>query len=329
MIKKSTLIKENTKLKRMIFIWENIGIGINSSTKEKEIAAKAFLDVNKDYTLYEISSTIKIAKGTLYNFLNNKVKKPWFELKEERLYKEIKTIFVESRKTYGADRLVIALRKKNIFTSSKTVLAIMKKYNLVKNNNQNRPKPVKKRPIRNYHRNILKREFNQDAPNKVWASDFLEINVRGVKFYLCVILDLYARRVIAWRLSHKRSVNLALNTFKDAFEIRSEPKNLIFHTDQGAEYTSKIFIESLKMLGVIQSFSYPGSPYDNACMESFYGTLRREEININIDKYENSLIINQYLSSYFDYYNNRRMHTSNINKLSPVEMEDYYIKNKQ
>ena len=326
MIKKATLINENEKLKRSLFIWENIGIGISSSTKEKEIASKNFLDEHKDYSLYEVSSTIKLPKGTLYNYIFNKVEKPWFKLREDELYEEILKIFEQSRKIYGADRIVVALRKKNILTSSKTVLNIMKKFNMIKNNNQKRPRKDSKRPERNYSRNLLKREFNQDAPNKVWACDFLEINVRGVKFSLCVILDLYARKVIAWRLSHKRSVNLAINTFKDAFETRNEPQDLIFHTDQGAEFTSNVFIETLEMLGVKQSFSYPGSPNDNACMESFYGTLRREEININIDKYGNSLIIRQYLSSYFDFYNENRMHTSN-DGMSPNEKEEKWLEN--
>ena len=135
MIKKATLINENEKLKRSLFIWENIGIGISSSTKEKEIASKNFLDEHKDYSLYEVSSTIKLPKGTLYNYIFNKVEKPWFKLREDELYEEILKIFEQSRKIYGADRIVVALRKKNILTSSKTVLNIMKKFNMVKNNN--------------------------------------------------------------------------------------------------------------------------------------------------------------------------------------------------
>ena len=326
MIKKATLINENEKLKRSLFIWENIGIGISSSTKEKEIASKNFLDEHKDYSLYEVSSTIKLPKDTLYNYIFNKVEKPWFKLREDELYEEILKIFEQSRKIYGADRIVVALRKKNILTSSKTVLNIMKKFNMVKNNNQKRPRKDSKRPERNYSRNLLKRDFNQDAPNKVWACDFLEINVRGVKFSLCVILDLYARKVIAWRLSHKRSVNLAINTFKDAFEKRNEPRNLIFHSDRGAEYTSNNFRKLLEMLGVQQSFSRPASPNDNACTEGFISRLRREEINVNIERYENSMVIREYLSQYFNFYNNKRIHTFN-NGLTPKEKEDEYYQN--
>ena len=83
------------------------------------------------------------------------------------------------------------------------------------------------------------------------------------------------------------------------------------------------------MLGVRQSFSYPGSPNDNACMEGFYSILRKEEININLDKYENSMVIKNYLKSYFDYYNSERIHLG-IGGLTPDEKESkFYLKNKE
>lgn len=202
---------------------------------------------------------------------------------------------------------------------------IMKKNNLIKKVTIKRPKKQTVRDRQHLYRDLLKRQFNQDAPNKVWVSDFLELNVRGAKFYLCVILDLYARKVIAWRLSHKRSYHLALNTFKDAFEIRNEPKDLLFHSDRGAEFVADEFRETLRMLGVKQSFSYPGCPNDNACMEGFYSVLRKEETNINIDKYENSMIIEEYLGNYFDFYNNKRIHIS-IGGCTPQEKEDEWFK---
>ena len=93
MIKKSTLINENEKMKKMLFIWENIGIGINATVKEKEIAAKQFLDKHPEYNLYQISETIKINRGTLYNYLYNKVEKPWFVERIEELTKEVKLVF--------------------------------------------------------------------------------------------------------------------------------------------------------------------------------------------------------------------------------------------
>lgn len=83
---------------------------------------------------------------------------------------------------------------------------------------------------------------------------------------------------------------------------------------------------TLKMLGVSQSFSFPGNPYDNAVMESFYSTLRKEEININIDKYENSRVIKDFLNKYFTFYNETRIHTNN-DGLPPSIKEQKWFEN--
>ena len=326
MIRKSQLTEENKKLKRKLFIWEHIGVSINSSTRDKEIASEKFLKEHPDYNLYEVSDTIKINKGTLYHHLYTKVEKPWYVERIEDLTKEVIQIFEQSKRLYGAGKIVIALKKRGITTDKKTILKIMRDNNLIKATIIKKKKPTINSWRYNKFKDLVKRNFEPDAPNKIWVSDFLEIKIRGAKFYLCVILDLYARMVVAWRLSHNKNENLATNTFKDAFEKRNEPKDLIFHSDLGSEFTSNKFRDTLEILEVQQSFSKPGSPYDNACMEGFYSKLRSEEINVNIDKYENSMIMREYLNLYFAFYNSERIHTSN-NGLTPKEKEDEWYRN--
>ncbi len=324
MIKKVHLLEEIKKLKRKIFIFENIGVSINSSIKEKEVAAKMFIENNPSFTPYEVCTTISLNRGTFYNFLHNKVEKPWFTEKEEMVTKEVIKIFKQSRQLYGQNKIAIVLRKKGIIVTPEKVSEIMKKNNLIKATVIKKPERALKRSGSYHRKNLVLGRFNPECPNMLWASDFLELKVGEVKYYLCVVLDLYARYVVAWRISHKLSDNFALNTLKDAFENRNEPKNLIFHTDQGAEFTSHRFMDSLKAWGISQSFSAPHSPHDNAVMESFYNTLRREETNVHIYKYENSLIIKEYLSSYFDYYNNERLHLS-IGEMTPAEKEKMWF----
>ena len=84
-------------------------------------------------------------------------------------------------------------------------------------------------------------------------------------------------------------------------------------------------MNTLKVLGIKQSFSYPGSPNDNAAMEGFYSILRREEVNININKYINSRGIREYLTKYFYFYNNKRIHRS-LDDRTPQEVEDEWFK---
>lgn len=312
------------KVKRKLFIFENIGVSLKSRISAKEKATKRFLKLYPDYTAYEVCTTIGLARGTFHNFLNNKVETTWFAAREKMLKKEITTIFNESNGTYGQDRIQIALKQKGINASTNKIAEIMRKNKMKVKSNRQRPtiKEMNQKRKINHRKNLINQQFEQDAPNNVWVSDFMELRVKDAKFYICVVLDLYSRKVIAWRLSHNCNDHLAVNTFKDAFEDRGEPKNLVFHSDQGSQFTSKSFMDTLKMLEVKQSFSRPGYPFDNACMESFYSTLRREETNINYEHYENSRIIKEYLNKYFTFYNTKRIRT--FDRKTPQQKEDEY-----
>lgn len=87
---------------------------------------------------------------------------------------------------------------------------------------------------------------------------------------------MFSRKVIAYRIHYLAKSNLVINTLKDAFEYRDEPKGVIFHSDRGAQYTSNEFLELQKSLGIIPSFSNTGNPYDNAVVESFFSHLKKK-----------------------------------------------------
>lgn len=110
-----------------------------------------------------------------------------------------------------------------------------------------------------------------------WVSDITEFNTDAGTYYLCAILDLFARRVIGARLSPHKDTNLVVATFQNAFEARGYPSGLLFHSDRGSQYTANNFRNLLLGCGVKQSFSAPGVPYDNAPVESFFASLKVEE----------------------------------------------------
>ncbi|MBR4418633.1 MAG: DDE-type integrase/transposase/recombinase [Clostridia bacterium] len=138
------------------------------------------------------------------------------------------------------------------------------------------------------------------------------------------MIDLFSRKVIAYRLSSQNNTNLTINTFKDAFENRNRPAELSFHTDQGTNYTSTAFRDLLQILKVNQSFSHRGNPYDNACMESFYASFKREEYNAK--EYEFFEDLENSVDSYMEFYNNYRPHESLKNK-TPNQFEAEFYKN--
>lgn len=169
--------------------------------------------------------------------------------------------------------------------------------------------------------NHLKQNFNQDAPNKVWASDFTYIKVNGCWCYLCVVMDLFSRKVIGWSLSRKHDVKLVKDAFEKAYKNRKYPSSLMFHSDRGAEYNSSEFRKMLENYGVCQSFSKKGYPYDNACLESFFRQMKAEHIQRN--SYKN---IKQLYYSCFEYiqrYNKKRPHGT-LGYLTPDEFEQNY-----
>lgn len=170
--------------------------------------------------------------------------------------------------------------------------------------------------------NHLQQNFNQHAPNLAWASDFTYIKVNGRDNYLCIVLDLFSRRVIGWHVASRHDTNLTITTFKKAYESRGCPQNILFHSDRGAEYTSYPFRQLMDECNCLQSFSKKGYPYDNACCESFFKQMKREELNRRTFHTLGELRLACF--KYIERYNNKRPHSS-LGGLTPVEMENNFL----
>lgn len=167
--------------------------------------------------------------------------------------------------------------------------------------------------------NVLSQKFEQAAPNLAWICDFTYIRVGSVFYYLCAIMNLFARKIIAYKISRHLDTKLALDTLDAAVAVRGCSNGIIFHTDRGCQFTSLRFRKHLEMLGMVQSFSKKGHPYDNAVMECFFKFLKRGETNrrsyASLDALEHSLFA--YINGF---YNSLRPHSSN-GGLSPNERE--------
>ena len=127
-------------------------------------------------------------------------------------------------------------------------------------------------------RNVLRQQFQADRPNQIWVSDVTCFKLGELYLYTCVILDLFSRRVVAYKVSRKNSTQLITSTFKDAWEQRAPDTGLIFHSDRGAQYTSHRFRQLLHERAVVQSFSNSRKPHGNAVAESFFATLKKEDL---------------------------------------------------
>ena len=168
----------------------------------------------------------------------------------------------------------------------------------------------------------LQQRFSQDAPNLVWVSDITYLKAGGKWYYLCVVIDLFSRKVISWHLSAKADADLVMTAFRKAYETRNAPYGPMFHSDRGTLYTALVFRKLLDSLNVVQSFSKKGYPFDNAVCECFFKYLKREETNRRTYHTFNELYLS--LFEYIEgYYNSRRPH-STLGLLTPNEVEAAY-----
>ena len=149
-------------------------------------------------------------------------------------------------------------------------------------------------------------------------SDITYIKVGNQYYYICVILDLFSRKILSYSISNTIDAALSLITFDIAFQCRCQPDNLMFHSDQGVQYTAYVFRQHLRELKVKQSFSTPGNPYDNSVCESFFHTLKKEALYHHL--YETSQELEEVLEEYIEFYNGYRPHRK-LNMKTPIQYE--------
>ena len=170
--------------------------------------------------------------------------------------------------------------------------------------------------------NHLHQNFHQKAPNLVWVSDITYLKAGGKWYYLCIVMDLFSRKVISWHISANADAKLVITAFRKAYEKRNAPYGLMFHSDRGTQYTAFAFRQLLDSLNVVQSFSKKGYPFDNACCECFFKYLKKEETNRRHyhTLQELQLSIFEYIEGF---YNSKRPHGS-LHMLTPNEAETLY-----
>lgn len=223
-------------------------------------------------------------------------------------YLLIKEIFDESNGTYGYRRIVegLKLSKYKITMNEKKVRRIMKKYNLMPV--YYRKSKQKQKYIRiedNVKPNLVKRKFNVDSPNKIWTTDITYLTFKGKRAYLSTILDLYDRKVVAYKISKRNDNQLVIDTLNAAIIKQKDVTGLIIHSDQGYQYTSYEYKAICTSNGIQISMSRKGTPIDDSPMESFHSILKKETLyNNNITSLEQYIIL---VERWIEFYNTKRL----------------------
>lgn len=238
--------------------------------------------------------------------------------REDRELKAIiRSVFEESRQTYGSPRVLDELRDQGIRCGRKRVARLMKEDKLVPKKARRFRRTTIAEPDHPKAPNVLGREFTVDAPDTAWVGDITYLWTQEGWLYLAVLLDLFSRRVVGWSVRPHLGQELAIAALDRALFERGVPEGLLHHSDRGCQYTSNDYQKKLKGNHLTVSMSGKGDCWDNAVAESFFATLKVELG----DSFSSRQAAHEALFDYIEvFYNRQRRHTS-IGSISPTEAE--------
>lgn len=262
-------------------IFRQCGCSLESPLSEKLAAIDR---LKSDYSIHILCKTLNVLKSTYYHHALRSPIKKWYEINDDELRPIIREIFVDSRERFGAQKIKFKLKERGYKVSLAHIRRLMQEMDLMCKQLQLRYFSTTNRKYKVY-RNRIQQKFMTDAPNTVWLSDITHVYVKDILYSICVIIDLYARVVVAFDVTNESNTEFVQSIFNSAFENRGRPENLIFHSDQGTQYTAFVFRKHLRDLKIKQSFSNPGTPLDNAVVESFFSCMIYISILIVILKY--------------------------------------------
>ena len=290
----------------------------NHATLQEKLSELALL--HNQYAARILCEALDVDRSTYNNHVyHNKKKNNSYQVRRAELKEKIKQIYDDNSQILGPSKIRAVLVSQGVVVSDKMVKKLMKEMNLFSIRIDAKKQYLKQKP--STKKDVLKLNFKATAPNEVWVSDITYYKLKDKFYYICAIVDLYSRKVVAWKLSLNQSSQLTTSTFKIAYAQRNPSEGLIFHSDRGGAYVSNAFQALLLSNGVTQSFSPTASPQHNAVMESFFANLKKEELyRVQYKGIDN---LKKRLQNYMEFYNNERPH-SRIQYRTPKAHEDWF-----
>lgn len=259
-----------------------------------------------------------VSRSGYRSFLNRTVSAT--KQRKETMKKKIQTIYNDSKQNYGAPKITQELRKSGETIAERTVGKYMREMGIKAQWIKPWTTTTRDSDFSNELHNILDEQFNPERPNAVWCTDITYIWTQDGFVYLNCVMDLFARKIIAWTLADTMEVSTVIETINKAKARRNTDLPLIIHSDRGSQYVSNAWREATKSMQ--RSYSHSGYPYDNACIESFHSLIKREWLNrFNIRNYSHAYrLVFEYIETF---YNTVRIH-SHCDYMSPDEFEKLY-----
>lgn len=268
------------------------------------------------FEVTHLCDALSVRRNSYYQWLASR--ETVYHQQDFELTPLVKDVFFEHRRRYGARRIAIELTERGHSCSRGKARKIMEQTGLV----AIQPKSFKPRTTESRHRlgyspNLLLEGIEVAKINQVWVGDITYIPLTTQFAYLAMLMDLHSRKIIGWSLELNMEEALVIAALKQAIKERQPPAELIHHTDRGGQYAGKLYRKLLTRAGMPQSMSRAGDCYDNAFMESCFGTIKTE---LEMSTYESLPQAGREIREYINYYNVLRRH-SGIDYLSPTSFE--------
>lgn len=271
-----------------------------------------------EHCIRTMARVLGVSSSAYYRWLKTPISQRKFQ--DIQLIAKIKKYQEEFKFSYGGERLTRHIKKEEgIKLGHNRVSRLMKEHGLGAKRKIKWRKPKESKDLKSTIPNLLARKFDVSKPNTVWVSDISYIKTNRGWEYLCVIIDLHSRMIVGWSFENNMETTMVIEAFRRALSNRNYPKDVMFHTDRGSQYTSDDFTKEIKKNDFIQSMSRKGNCWDNACVESFFKSLKYEYLYPYGVKNttETRLTLFEYIEVF---YNKKRLH-STLGYLSPVEYE--------
>ena len=299
----------------IIQVLKSVNCTVSAPLKEKLSALEPLYG---QFSVRTLCDALEVSRGTFYNhILRNKRDNTWYAKRRAEIGEKVREIYEENHQIFGADKICAILIQQGERVSKRFVTSIMRDMGLV-SMSPTAKKDYQRLAVSIPKRNILNQNFTAEHPNQIWVSDITCYKLKGKHYYIAVILDLFSRKVIAHRISAAASTKLIAAAFREAYAERTPCPGLIFHSDRGTQYASQSFQQLLLSCHVEQSFSRTGRPHDNAVAESFFASLKREELYRR--NYRSVAEFRQAVDDYITFYNTKRPHRT-LNYKCPDEVE--------
>jgi transposase InsO family protein len=276
-------------------------------------------ELAKEYPIEELCQVLEVARSGYYHWL----KKPLTarDKANRQLVQQIQTIFQAKQGNYGSPRVTEALHQAGRKCNHKRIERLMRQNGL-------KGRTAKQRKVRTTHSdhtepiapNLLRSRPAPQKPDEVWVADITYVPTAEGWLFLAAVMDLYSRHILGWSLWQSLEAGGPLQALARALAKRRPARGVLHHSDQGIQYACRDYRQLLQRHGLIASMSRRGNCYDNAAMEAFWSTLKREALEQSPQWTKNQVrrVTFEYIESI---YNRSRLHSS-LDYQSPVDFEN-------